>query len=374
MKKRLASLFITFTLVMSLVLVGCSTPKTEEPAPTTETPVVEKKPVVIGFIYVGPVGDEGWTYAHDVSRLEVEKQLGVKTMIRESVKEDLAEVQKVCEDMINQGANVIIGTSFGFMDGMEASALDHADVKYLHASGYKKSENMSNYFGRMYQARYLSGIVAGMKTKTNSIGYVAAFPIPEVIRGINAFSLGVQSVNPTAKVKVVWTNTWYDPTKEKEAGKALISQGVDVLSQHQDTAGPLQAAEDAGVFAIGYNTIMEAKAPKAYMTSPIWNWTPYYVEQVKAIQEGTWKSGSYWEGLDDGIVKLAPLTALAPEGAQAEVDKATAAILSGENKIFVGPLMDQSGKVKVEKGVVMTDSEMLQMDWFVKGVEGQIAK
>ncbi|MEK6264173.1 MAG: BMP family ABC transporter substrate-binding protein [Clostridium sp.] len=373
MKKRLGSLFISLTLVMSLVLVGCSSdPKTE--TPETETPVTEDKPLSIGFIYVGPVGDEGWTYAHDVSRKELETQLGVTTMLRESVKEDLAEVEKVCEDMINQGANVIIGTSFGFMDGMEASALNHPDVKYLHASGYKTSENMSNYFGRMYQARYLSGIVAGMKTTTNTIGYVAAFPIPEVIRGINAFTLGVQSANPNAIVKVRWTNTWYDPATEKEAGKALIAEGVDVLSQHQDTAGPLQAAEEAGVFAIGYNTIMEAKAPKAYMTSPIWDWTPYYVSQVKAIQDGTWKSGSYWEGLNDGIVKLAPLTANAPEGAEGAVSKAEAAILSGENKIFVGPLMDQDGKVKVEKDVEMTDPEMLQMDWFVKGVEGQIAK
>lgn len=372
MKKKLGSLIVAFTLIMSLVLTGCSNTKTE--APKAEAPKAEKKDLSIGFIYVGPVGDEGWTYSHDVSRKELETQLGVKTMFRESVKEDLAEVEKVCEDMINQGATVIIGTSFGFMDGMESSALKHPDVKYLHASGYKTATNMSNYFGRMYQARYLSGIVAGMKTKTNSIGYVAAMQIPEVIRGINAFTLGVQSVKPEAIVKVVWTNTWYDPTKEKEAGKALISQGVDVIAQHQDTAGPLQAAEEAGISAIGYNTIMEAKAPKAYMTSPIWNWTPYYMEQIKAIQAGTWKSESYWKGLEAGIVKLAPLTANAPAGAKEAVDKAQAAILSGENKIFVGPLVDQSGKVKVEKGIVMTDSEMLQFNWFVKGVEGQIAK
>ena len=360
-------------MVMSLALTGCnSAPKTETPAPTTEAPAADKKPLSIGFIYVGPVGDEGWTYAHDVSRKALEKDLGVTTMLRESVKEDLAEVEKVCEDMINQGANVIVGTSFGFMDGMEASALKHPDIKYLHASGYKLATNMSNYFGRMYQARYLSGIVAGMKTKANTIGYVAAFPIPEVVRGINAFTLGVQSVKPEAVVKVVWTNTWYDPTKEKEAGKALIAQGADVLAQHQDTAGPLQAAEEAGVFAIGYNTIMEAKAPKAYMTSPVWNWTPYYTEQIKAIQAGTWKSESYWKGLEAGIVSLAPLTANAPAGAQAAVDKAQADILSGANKIFQGPITDQAGKVRVEKGNVMTDSEMLQFDWFVKGVEGKI--
>lgn len=368
MKKKLGSLLIAFTLIMSLVLVGCGSET------KTETKGTESKEITVGFIYVGPVGDEGWTYSHDVARKELEKQLGVKTMLKESVKEDLAEVEKVCEEMINQGATVIIGTSFGFMDGMEASAAKHPEVKYLHASGYKASENMSNYFGRMYQARYLSGIVAGMKTKTNSIGYVAAHPIPEVIRGINAFTLGVQSVKPEAVVKVKWTNTWYDPAKEKEAGKALIAEGVDVITQHQDTAGPLQAAEEAGISAIGYNTDMQAKAPKAYMTSPVWNWAPYYVEQIKAIKEGTWKSESYWKGLEDGIVSLAPITANAPTGAKEAVDKAQAAILSGENKIFVGPIMDQSGKVKIEKDVVMTDSEMLQFDWFVKGVEGKIEK
>jgi len=368
MKKKLGSLLIAFTLITSLALVGCSSEK------KTETKVSENKEIKVGFIYVGPVGDEGWTYSHDVARKELEKQLGVKTLFKESVKEDLAEVEKTCEDMINQGANVIVGTSFGFMDGMAASAAKHPDVKYLHASGYKTSENMSNYFGRIYQARYLSGIVAGMKTKTNKIGYVAAYAIPEVIRGINAFALGVQSVKPEAVVKVKWTNTWYNPATEKEAGKALIAEGVDVITQHQDTAGPLQAAEEAGISAIGYNTDMQAKAPKSYMTSPVWNWTPYYVEQIKAIQAGTWKSGSYWKGLESGIVSLAPLTAVAPTGAKEAVEKAKATILSGENKIFVGPLMDQSGTVKIAKGKVMTDEELLKFDWFVRGVEGKIAK
>ncbi len=368
MKKKLGSLLLTFTLIMSFILVGCSSEK------KTGDKATQKKEITVGFIYVGPVGDEGYTYSHDVGRKELEKQLGVKTLYKESVKEDLAEVEKVCEEMINQGANVIVGTSFGFMDGMAASAAKHPDVKYLHASGYKTSANMSTFFGRIYQARYLSGIVAGMKTKTNKIGYVAAFPIPEVIRGINAFTLGVQSVNPKAVVKVKWTNTWYDPAREKEAGKALIAEGVDVMAQHQDTAGPLQAAEEAGISAIGYNTDMKAKAPKAYMTAPIWNWAPYYIEQVKAIQAGTWKSGSYWKGLESGVVNLAPLTKNAPTGAKAAVEKAKADILSGKNKIFVGPLKDQTGAVKIAKDKVMTDAELLQFNWFVKGVEGKIAK
>jgi basic membrane protein A len=233
---------------------------------------------------------------------------------------------------------------------------------------------MSNYFGRIYEARYLSGIVAGMKTKSNTIGYVAAYPIAEVIRGINAFTLGVQSVKKDAVVKVKWTNTWYDPAKEKEAGKALVAEGVDVITMHQDTAGPLQAAEEAGISAIGYNTDMAAKVPKAYMTAPVWNWAPYYIEQIKAIKAGTWKSESYWKGLESGIVDLAPLTANAPTDAKDAVETAKEAILSGENKIFVGPLTDQSGAVKVASEKVMTDEELLKFDWFVKGVEGNIPK
>jgi len=366
MKKKLGSLLLVFTLITSLVLVGCGSSK--------KTGTKDTKKPVVGFIYVGPVGDGGYTYSHDMGRKGLEKQLGVKTIYKESVKENVADVEQTCEQMISQGANVIVGTSFGFMDGMVASAKKHPDVKYLHASGYKTSTNMSNYFGRIYQARYLSGIVAGMKTKTNKIGYVAAYSIPEVVRGINAFTLGVQSVNPKAVVKVKWTNTWYDPAKEKEAGKALIAEGVDVITQHQDTAGPLEAAEEAGISAIGYNTDMSAKVPKSYMTAPVWNWTPYYVEQIKAIQAGTWKSGSYWKGLESGVVSLAPLTKNAPVGAAAAVAKAKTDILSGKNKIFVGPLVDQTGAVKVVKGKVMTDKELLSFNWFVKGVEGKIAK
>ena len=226
----------------------------------------------------------------------------------------------------------------------------------------------------MYQARYLSGIVAGMKTKTNELGYVAAFPIPEVVRGINAYTLGVRSVNPEAVVKVNWTLTWYDPAKEKEAAKALIADGVDVIAQHQDTAGPQQAAEEAGIFSVGYNTDMSATAPKANMTSPAWNWGPYYVSQIKAIKEGTWKSESYWGGLEDGIVDISDLTVNAPEGAKEKVEASKKDIISGKNKIFQGPIKDQSGKVKIEEGKVMTDKEMLEFDWFVEGVDGKREK
>lgn len=370
--KKIASLFLVLILSLGALLTGCQSSSNQ--TTSNQTKSTDSKKLKIGFLYVGPVGDGGWTYSHDQGRKYLEKELGVTTIYKESVKEDTAEVQKVTEDMINQGCNVIIGTSFGFMDGMEKEAKKHPDVKFMHCSGYKTAENMSTYFGRMYEARYLSGIVAGMKTKTNKIGFVAAYEIPEVIGGIDSFALGVQSVNPKAVVKVAWTHTWYDPAKEKEAAKALLDQGADVITQHQDTAGPQQAAEERGAFSIGYNTDMKDKAPKAYMTAPVWNWGPYYVKQIKAIQDGTWKSESYYGEMKDGIFDLAELTANAPAGAKEAVEKAKADILSGKNKVFVGEIKDQTGAVKVPAGKVMTDKEILNIDWLVQGVEGQIKK
>lgn len=361
--KKVSSIILAVLMLVGL-LTGCSGAKDGQ---TT-------KKVKVGFIYVGPIGDGGWTYAQDQGRLYLQKETGVETIYKESVKEDAAEVQKVAEDMINQGCNVIIGTSYGFMDGMVMEAKKHPEVTFLHCSGNQTSTNLGTYFGRMYQARYLSGIVAGMKTKSDKIGYVAAFEIPEVVRGINAFTLGVQSVNPDAVVKVKWTHTWYDPATEKEAAKALLDEGCDIIAQHQDTAGPQQAAEERGAYSIGYDSDMSKAAPKANMTSPVWNWGPYFVTQIKAIQAGTWKSESYWGSIDTGIVGLAPFTANAPEGAQAAVDKAKADIISGKNKIFTGPIKDQSGNVKVAQGTTMTDQEMLQFNWFVQGVEGKISQ
>jgi basic membrane protein A len=231
---------------------------------------------------------------------------------------------------------------------------------------------MGQFFGKIHEMMYLNGVVAGMKTKSNTLGFVGAFPIPEVIRNINAFTLGAQSVNPNVKVKVNWTNTWYDPAKEKDAALGLIDAGADVIAQHQDTAGPQQAAESKGVFSLGYNTDMSNTAPKANMTSAVWNWGPYYVSQIKAIQAGTWKSEKYWGGYADNIVSLAPLTSLAPEGAKAAVEKAEAKIKEGNNVIFQGPIKDQSGAVKVKEGQTLTDDEVWNINWFVQGVDGTI--
>lgn len=367
-------LLIGILILSAFVLIAGCSPK-GKPAPQAEAaaPAVEEKPIVVGFVYVGPVGDGGWTYAHDQGRKYLEEQFGtkVKTIIKESVKEG-PEVKDIVRNMIDQGATIIFATSFGYMDYIEEISKEFPNVKFMHCSGYKTTANMGNYFGRIEEPRFLSGIVAGMKTKTNKIGYVAAYEIPEVIRGINAFTLGVQAVNPKAKVYVTWTHTWYDPAKEKEAAKALLDQKCDIITQHQDTAGPQQAAEEKGAFSIGYNSDMKNMAPKAYMTAPIWNWGPFYAAQVQSVIDGTWTPVSYWEGSSKDIVKLAPLTELAPEGAQAKVDEYSAKIIDGSFKVFTGPIKDQSGKVKVEAGSVLADSDQLSCNWFVQGVVGKI--
>jgi len=379
--KKILSIILVLALSLS-VLSGCGKTTSDdaysnkEEVKDTLAEVKEevKEDLVVGFIYIGPVGDGGYTFAHDQGRLYLEensKELGVKTLYKESVPES-QEVESEIRNMIDSGAEVIFATSFGYMPFVENMSKEYPDVKFLHCSGYTQNENMTNYFGRMYEARYLSGIVAAMKTKSNVLGYVGAFPIPEVIRGINAFTLGAQSVNADVTVKVRWTSTWYDPATEKEAANSLLDEGADIIAQHQDTAGPQQAAEEKGAFSIGYNSDMKDLAPKAYMTAPVWNWGPYYLEQVKAVIDGTWKSESYWGGMNEDVVKLAPLTDLAPEGAQEAIDEAANKIMDGTLNVFAGPIKDQDGNVKVEAGSVLTDSEMLSMKWFVEGVEGKL--
>lgn len=381
--KKIITKMLAVMVCASFALAGCATKPTAEapkseaapqaPAQTpAQTPAEAPAAVKAGFIYIGPPGDGGWTYAHDQGRKYLEEQLPeVEVLIKESVPEDQS-VEKVARDMIDQGANVIFATSFGYMDYIEKVSKEFPDVKFFHCSGYKTTDNMTAYFGKIEQPRYLSGIVAGMQTKTNKIGYVAAFPIPEVIRGINAFTLGAQSVNPDVVVQVTWTNTWYDPAKEKEAAVALLDQGVDIIAQHQDTAGPQQAAEERGVWAIGYNSDMSAYAPKANLTSAVWNWGPYYVAAVKSVIDGTYQSESYWEGLDAGIVDLAPLTANAPQGAAEKVEAIKKAMLEGSFDPMQGPIKNQAGELKVPEGSVMSDEEQLSLSWFVEGVEGQI--
>ncbi len=330
--------------------------------------------IIAAYIYDGEIGDGGYTQAHDDARKMVEEMDGVSTLYIESVSEDTAEVEKVCEDFIAQGADIIFGTSFGFQDGMKESADKHPDVIYEHFSGYYSGDNYGTYFGKIYQMRYLSGIVAGLQTETNKIGYVAAFAIPEVIRGIDAFALGVKSVNPDATVEVTWTSTWNDAAKEKDAATALVDKRCDVIAQHQNTTGAQTAAEEAGVWGIGYNKDMSYAAPAASLTAPVWNTGIYCKKVVQAVMDGTWASSAYFGPASDGVVDLAPLSANVKEGIAEIVEAKKAEILAaGDNdNIFVGPLYDNQGNLVVEDGVAMTDEEKLSMMWLADNVIGSV--
>ena len=327
---------------------------------------------LVGWIYIGHVGDAGWTYAHDLGRQYVKQQLPwVESIYVEAVPET-SDAERMMTELARKGCKIIFATSFGYMDYVQNVARRFPNVLFEHCSGFKTADNAATYFGRIYEPRYLSGIVAGSMTKSNVIGYVAAFPIPEVVRGINAFTLGVRSVNPNAKVKVVWTNTWYDPATEKEAAKAALDAGADVIAQHQDTPAPMQAAAERGKLGVSYNSVMTQFAPDTIVTGPIWNWGPYYVERIKAAKEGTWKTGDYWGGMADGIVDLAPFGPMVPENVKKLVEAKKADIVAGKFHPFTGPINDNTGKLRVPEGTIMTDAELLSFDWFVEGVEGTL--
>lgn len=327
--------------------------------------------IKVGFVYSSAHNDEGYSQAHDIGRQAVEA-MGIETAYVENVAETNEACESAIRNLIDQGCNVIYTNSFGFMEATANCAAEFPEVKFGHCSGYTTAENMNTYFGKIYQARYLSGIVAGMKTQVNRIGYVAAMPIPEVIRGINAFTLGVRSVNPEATVEVIWTNTWYDPAVEKQAALEIINTGVDVVAQHQNTTAPQIAAQERGVYAVGYNMSSPDAAPDAYLTAPIFNWDKFYTADVQRVIDGTWTGTKIWDGLETGLVDLDTLTANAPEGAQEAVDTAKEQIISGELHPFAGPLTNQAGEVVVPEGTTMTDDEIWNMNWFVEGVVGDI--
>lgn len=330
-----------------------------------------EKEIKVGFIYVSPVGDAGWSYAHDLARQAMDKMPGIKTYIAESVPEG-AQSERVITKMARDGYDIICTTSFGYMDPTIKVAKNFPKTTFLHCAGYKTANNVSAYFGRIYQARYLTGMVAGRMSKNNQIGYVAAFPIPEVIRGINAFTLGVRAVNPKAQVRVVWTKTWYDPVTEKEAARGLLDTGVDVIAQHQDSPGPQEAAQEKGVYSVGYNTDMSSFAPRAHLVAAVWDWVPFYLDVVDQVRKGTWKSGNFWPGMETGIVNISKYGDMVPNTVRTEVDKRKQEIIDGKFNVFEGPLKEQGGGDKVAKGVKLTDHELLSMDWFVEGVVGSI--
>lgn len=364
--KKVLSMLCAVALTLS-ALTGCgsdggATGKGLEP--------IAKEDLKIGFLYVGPVGDEGYTDGHDRGRQALVNELGVETVIVESVPEN-SDCEVAIRNLIDQGCNVIYSTSFGFMDWTANVAKDYPNVYFAHATGYTMLDNMSAYMGRIYEPRYLSGVVAGLNTETNKIGYVAAMPIPEVIRGINAFALGVASVNPEATVEVKWTNSWYNPTLEKSVAVDLINGGVDVMAQHCDTSSPIIAAEEAGVKAIGYNTTLQSTFPNTYLTAPIFDWGTFYINDVQSIIDGTWQSRSYYEGIESGAVYLDYVNeAVAVAGTAEAVDLVQKEIVSGDLYAFTGPITDNEGTLRVAEGEAMTDGEILAFDWFVENVIG----
>ena len=327
--------------------------------------------VKAGFVYIGKIDDGGYTQAHDQGRLAIEK-MGVETAYVEDVAETVSDCSEAIRTLIDEGCNLIYTNSFGFMEATIEMAKEYPDVKFAHCSGYQRSENVSTYFGKVYQARYLAGIVAGMKTEKNYIGYVAAKGIPEVIRGINAFTLGVQSVNPDAVVEVVFTDTWYDPAVEKQAALELLNKGVDVIAQHQDTTAPQVAAQEKGAYCIGYNFPTPTAAPEAYLTSACFNWATFYTDDCQRAIDGTWSSRAYWEGLAANMTYLDELSPLCADGTKEKVDAAKAAIIDGSLEPFSGPIKNQNGEVMVADGTKMTDDEIWNMNWFVEGVVGTI--
>lgn len=327
----------------------------------------------VGFVYVGPIGDHGYSYQHDQGRLAVEKELDVKTTYVESVPEG-ADAERVIRQLAASGHDLIFTTSFGFMNPTIKVAKNFKDVKFEHATGYKQAKNVSTYSARFYEGRTILGTIAGKMTKSNVVGYIGSFPIPEVIRGIDAFTLALRKVNPDAIVKVVWVNSWFDPGKESDAAKTLIDQGADIITQHTDSAAPLQVAENRGVYAFGQASDMKAFAPKAQLTSIIDDWSEYYIDRVKAVMNGTWESVDVWYGLKQGMVKMAPYGDAVPADVRQLADEVKQSIIDGTLHPFQGPIKNQKGELVVKAGEVISDKDLLGLNWYVEGVEGSIPK
>jgi basic membrane protein A len=317
----------------------------------------------VAFVHVGPTEDKGWSWAHDQGAQFMAANLGnVEVTTLESIPEG-ADSQRVFEDLAADGNQLIFGTSFGYMEPMLAAAENFPDVVFEHATGFMASENMGNYFGAAEESRYLTGMAAGAATETNLVGYVAAFPIPEVLRGINAFTLGVREVNPDAQVQVVWTSTWVDPAIEGDAAKALLDAGADVLGMHQDTPAVGQAAEEAGAKWVGYNTDMTEFAPTAWLTAPTWDWGPFYLARAQAVRDGSWQSEAFYGNTADGMVNLAPFGPSVDDETQALILSRQAEIVDETFVVFSDPIVDQDGDSRPLGNI-------FEMDYFVEGVIG----
>jgi len=354
---------LTFLALAGIALAACGGNNNAPPASTATK---------VAWIYVGSASDAGWTKAHDDARLYVEQQLGgkVKTTFKENVPEG-PQTSQVIDDLVKDGNKLIFATSFGFQDAMAAAAKKYPNVYFEQATGFKTDKNFAEFFGAAEDADYLTGLAAGAATKNGKIGFVAPFAIPEVIREINAFTLGAQTTRPGATVQVIWTNTWFDPAKEKKAAESLIAAGVDVLGQGQDSPATGEAAKAAGSIKwSGYDSDQTSFAPDQWLTATVYHWGPYELTRVKAVLDGTWKTGSYYGGLNDGLVDIAPFGKSVSAATQATINDKKAALKAGSFYEFTGPLKDQMGAVKVPSGTRLTLDQILTMDWFVQGVIG----
>jgi len=366
-------------LAAGAALVGCGKKEAAPDAaavpsePASAAAVAPAGPLKIAFAYVGPVGDAGWTFAHNAGRLAVEKEFGDKvvTSIVEKVPEG-PEAERVIRDLVGQGNTLVFGTTFGYMEPMLKVAADSPAVKFEHATGYKTAPNMRTYDSRTYEGAYMAGVIAGAMTKTGTVGVVGSIPIPEVIRNINSFTMGAQSVNPKVKTKVVWVNAWFDPPKETEGAQSLLNQGADVLFQNTDSAAVLQTAEKAGKYAFGWDSDMSAFGPKAHLASAVINWAPYYIKATKDVLEGTWSTGGVWWGVKEGAIDIVAISDKVPAEVKAKVEAVKAGLKDGSFAVWKGPILKQDGKEALAKDVVADDKFLSGIDFYVKGVEGAI--
>ena len=382
LQKRSLLKLAALTVVTSAALMGCG--KTEAPpaavvapapAPVAVVPAPAPKPepLKIAFAYIGPVGDGGWTFAHDNGRKALEKEFGDKivTSFVENVPES-ADAERVFRDMASQGNKLIFGATFGYMEPMLKVAADLKDVKFEHATGYKTTENMRTYDSRTYEGAYLAGVIAGKMTKSGTLGVVASVPIPEVVRNINSFTLGALSSNPKIKTKVVWVNEWFNPPKETEAATSLINGGADVLFQNTDSPAVLKTAQDKGKRAFGWDSDMTAYGPKAHLASAVINWGPYYIKATKDALEGTWSTGQAWWGVKEGAIDIVSIADDVPAETKARIEEIKKGLTDGSFAIWKGPIMDNAGKEQVAKDVVADDKFLGGLNFFVKGVEGKV--
>jgi simple sugar transport system substrate-binding protein len=379
LQKRSLLKIAALTAVASAALVGCG--KKEEPAapvaapaPAASAPAPKAEPLKIAFAYVGPVGDGGWTFAHDNARKALEKEFGDKivTSFVENVPES-ADAERVIRDMAGQGNKLIFGTTFGYMDPMLKVAADTKGVFFEHATGYKQSENMRTYDTRTYEGAYMAGVIAGKMTKTNVLGVVASVAIPEVLRNINAFTLGAQSGNPKIKTKVVWIGEWFNPPKESEAATSLINGGADILFQNTDSPAVLKTAQEKGKRAFGWDSDMSAYAPKAHLASSAINWAPYYIKATKEVLDGSWKGGgNSWWGVKEGAIDIVAIADDVPAETKAKIDEVKAGLKDGSFAIWKGPITDNTGKVQIKKDEVADDKFLGGLGFYVKGVEGKV--